>query len=129
MKKQIDVGTQSVTFTFDGGLAPITIHMKDVSPACATHAMLHGFSARIGDNAALSRKDSEGKVVTITEAMRREAVAELVGHYTSGSTDWSVRTSAVPKQNAAIAALASKLGKTYAEAEAHVANMALDDLA
>ena len=90
MKKVINTAGQSVTFTFEG-LAPVTLSMADVTPANATYAMLHGFAARIGDNAAI-QKSAENNF-TVTETMRREAVLELVTHYTSGSTDWNLKTS------------------------------------
>jgi len=88
MKKVINTNAQAVTFTFEG-LAPVTLSMSDVTPANATYAMLHGFAARIGDNAAI-QKSAENNF-TVTEAMRREAVLELVNHYTSGSVEWNLK--------------------------------------
>jgi len=116
MKKVINTLGQSVTFTFDG-LDSITLAMADVSPENATYAMLHGFAARIGDNAAIT-KSAENKF-TVTEGMRREAVQEMVTHYTSGSIDWNIKQ-AVRKAsfNPAIQAIADKLGKSYEEAMA-----------
>ena len=90
MKKVINTNAQAVTFTFEG-LAPVTLAMSDVTPANATYAMLHGFAARIGDNAAI-QKSAENNF-TVTETMRREAVLELVNHYTSGSVEWNLKVS------------------------------------
>ena len=115
MKKSINAVAQSLTFTFDG-LDPITLAMAQVSSANATYAMLHGFAARIGDNAAIQKSADNGFVVT--EAMRRAAVLELVNHYASGSADWSPIARKTPKvaYNPAIQAIADKLGKSYEEA-------------
>lgn len=88
MKKAISTVTQTVTFTFDGCEA-VTLKMADVTPENATYAMLHGFAARIGDNAAI-QKSAENNF-TVTEAMRRAAVVELVNHYTSGSVEWNLK--------------------------------------
>ena len=116
MKKVINAGDQSVTFKFDG-LNDIIIRMADVRPANATYAMLHGFAARIGDKAAIQKSDENG--FKVTEAMRHAAVLEMVEHYTSGSEQWELKTSArVAPLNPAILKLAEKMGKTYEEAQA-----------
>lgn len=112
MKKTIDTTAQTVTFTFEG-LDPVTLAMSAVSPANATYAMLHGFAARIGDNAAIQK--SEANNYTVTETMRRDAVLELVEHYASGSADWNVRQAGArtPKQDPRILAKAVAKGMTY----------------
>lgn len=120
MKKVINTIGQSITFTFDGGLDPIVLSMSQVSPANATYAMLHGFAARVGDNAAIQKSAENGYVVT--EAMRRDAVKELVDHYASGSADWSPKAKAkssvtVQSFNAAIQMIAELRGCTYDEAK------------
>jgi hypothetical protein len=127
MKKAINVVNQSVTFTFDGELAPVTLAMSDVTPANATYAMLHGFAARIGDNAAISKSADNGYVVT--EAMRREAVLELVDHYKSGSEDWNLKASARKAPlNPVFLAMAEKFNITYEEAMAKVSAQFLADV-
>jgi hypothetical protein len=130
MKKTINTLAQTVTFTFDGhldkegavvnpALAPVTLAMKDVSPANATYAMLHGFAARIGDNAAIVKSAENGYVVT--EAMRRAEVEKMTNFYAdAANVDWNMRVAA-PKAaplNPAIMAIAAKLGKSYEEAMA-----------
>ena len=90
-------------------------------------AQMHGYEQKIRDNAAIARKQKDGTVITVTEQMRRDAVMEMVKHLTT-STEWSARVASAPKQNAAILALSVKLGKTYAETEAHIANMALAEM-
>ena len=88
MKKIVNAASQTLTFTFDGCEA-VTLSMSDVMLQNRNYAMLHGFAARIGDNAAI-QKSTENNF-TVTETMRREAVLELVTHYTSGSTEWNLK--------------------------------------
>jgi len=127
MKKVINTNAQTVVFTFDGCEA-VTLKMADVTPENATYAMLHGFAARIGDNAAIQKSAENG--FNVTEAMRREAVLELVNHYASGSIEWNLKV-AVRKapQNPTILAIAAKMGLTYTEAEAEIQRRMLAELA
>jgi len=119
MKKSINVASRSITFTFEG-LETVTLDLTKVSQANVTYASLHGFSARIGDNAAIPKSAENGYVVT--EAMRRTEVEALVKFYENpDNTDWNMRAAASPKAapfNPAIQAIADKLGKSYAEAMA-----------
>jgi len=117
MKKVINAAAQTVTFTFDGELAPIVLAMENVHLDNRMYAMLHGMAARIGDNAAI-QKSAENNY-TVTETMRREAVLELVNHYVGGSADWSPKAKArTEKLNPHIAAIAQKRNCTYEEAQA-----------
>ena len=116
MKKVINTATRTVEFTFEG-LDPVIFDTTVVSAANRDYAMLHGFAARIGDNAAIQKSAENG--YRVTEAMRREAVMELVNHYRSGSQDWSPRAKAKgPAYNPHIQAIAEKRGCTYDEAAA-----------
>lgn len=117
-----------VLFKFDG-LATVTFDSQKVSAENEQNALAHGWLARIGDGAALSRKQKDGTVVTITEAMRRDEVLALVAHYESGTTEWNIKggTRAAP-QNPTILAIAAKMGCTYAEAEAEVARKMLAEM-
>ena len=126
MKKQINIAAQQVVFTFDG-LDPVTLNVAKVSDEVLEYAQYHGLQARIGDNAAIARKSADGSIITVTEAMRRDAVMELVTHYESGTTEWALRTGA-PKFNPAIQRLAAKLGKSYDEAKAWLAEDAISEL-
>lgn len=126
MKKAINPTSGCIEFTFDG-LDPIIFDPTKASSANRDYAMRHGFMQRLGDNAAISKSAENGYVVT--EAMRREAVMELVEHYRSGSDQWTVKAKARgPAQNPVIAQIAAKLGCTYAEAEAKVAEQMLGEL-
>ena len=128
MKKTIDAVAQTITFTFDGE-APVVFNAASASETVRQHAMLHGFAARLGDNAAITKSAENG--FTVTEAMRRDAVLELAEHYATGTGEWNVRTAAAPKRpamNATIAAIATKLGITYEQAQARVAEQFLADM-
>lgn len=126
MKKSINTVANTVTFTFDG-LDAIVLKMADVNPSNQAYAALHGMAARIGDAAAIPKTEANKYIVT--EAMRREAVAEMVAHYTGGSAEWNLRTSErKAPQNATILAIAEKLGVTYAEAEMEVQRRMLAEL-
>lgn len=126
MKKAIDVAAQQIKFTFDG-LEPITLDVTKVSAEVQDYAVYHGLQARIGDNAAISRKQADGTVVAVTEQMRRDSIKELVDHYESGSVDWSTGRKAAAL-NPAILALAEKLGKSYTEAQAYIVAKAVAEL-
>ena len=127
MKKVINTIGQSITFSFDGDLEPVVLRMDQVNPANATYAMLHGFAARIGDNAAIQKNAENG--YKVTEAMRRDAILELVNHYASGSADWSPKAKAKAAPfNPVILQIAEKMNITYEEAQAKVAAQFLADL-
>ena len=128
MKKIINAKDQTVTFTFDGGLDPITFAASDASDTTREYAMLHGFCQRIGDAAAISK--SADNNYTVTEAMRRTEILAMRDHYASGTKDWNLKGAARGKtQSPTIAAIAAKLGVAYAEAEAEVARRMLDEIA
>jgi hypothetical protein len=127
MKKSINAASRTVMFTFEG-LAPVVLDVAKVTDANRNHAMLHGFAARIGDNAAITKGPENG--YKVTEAMRREAVLELVNHYESGSLEWNVRstTPKAPALNAYVLELAQRHGVSYDVMMAKIAATALDEL-
>jgi hypothetical protein len=127
MKKTINAAAGSVTFSFDG-LPSVTLNVTEVTAQNRAYAELHGFVARIGDNAAIQKSAENG--FNVTETMRREAVLELVNHYTSDTTEWNLRVSArKPAQNPTIATIAAKMGISYTEAEAEIQRRMLAELA
>ena len=127
MKKVINETSRTITWTFDGGLEPVVFDPAKASAENRAYSELHGFAARIGDNAAITKSEKNGFIVT--EAMRRAAILEMAKHYASGSTQWNMKASAhQPVQNATIAAIAAKLGVTYEEAQAKVAAQFLAEL-
>jgi hypothetical protein len=128
MKKIINATARTVTFTFDGWkakdgevldatLAPVTLSVDSASEANQTYAMLHGFAARVGDNAAIAKTEENG--FRVTEGMRRAEVEAMIKFYeNAANADWNMRVAAATKVtfNPAIQALAAKLGKGYDEA-------------
>lgn len=124
MKRKID-GTK-IVFTFDN-LDAITFDATRASDKCANHAEMHGWNVRIGDGAALSRKQKDGSVIVITEQMRRDEILRLVEHYESGTADWELGRSAA--KNPQIAAAAKKAGMTYEEAAQKLGQAEVDKLA
>ena len=134
MKKSIDLPTNSVTFSFDQtsapGALPIIFDITKVSAKNREYAALHGFSARIGDNAALSRDPKTGK--SPTELERREAILELVTFYENlANEDWSQKGAAKkPAQNDPnTLKVMAKRGCTYEEAQAIIADLMVEMLA
>jgi hypothetical protein len=120
--KVVHNGT-TLTFTFDGE-EPLVFDSTKAHANMTTAATMHGWDARLRDTAAIPRKQADGSVITVTEKMRRDSVKTLIDHYESGIDQWALRAPGAPRapvQNAAIAALAAAMGKTYAEAEAHIA--------
>ena len=130
MKKVINEAARTITFLFEGDVAPVVFTPGMASTENQDYAILHGFAARIGDNAAIAKSKDNG--FTVTEAMRRAAVLELVTHYESGAAAWDVRVASGPRapaQSPVILAIAAKLGVTYEAAQVKVAEMFLAELA
>lgn len=136
MKKIINPANGTITWKFDEAEkgkpetapAPVVFELAKVSQGNRAYAQLHGFAARIGDNAAISKSAENG--YKVTEEMRREAILELVDHYHSGSEEWNVKASGAKREvlNPHIQALAEKLGKSYAEAQAWFAEKLAKEL-
>ena len=127
MKKVINVAAATITFTFDGE-TPVTLNIHDMTAENQAYAMLHGMAARIGDNAAI-QKSAENNF-SVTETMRREAVLEMVAHYTSGSIEWNMKQTArkAAPQNEYILKLAAVLNITYEACQTKLANDAIQSL-
>ena len=121
---------RKIDFTFEG-MAPeaamLTFDLDRVHSSLHERAELHGWEQRIRDNAAISRKQKDGTVITVTEAMRHDAVKEMLDHYMGGSADWNLKARGrAPEQNPVWLAIATKRGMTY---EAYAAERAEADLA
>lgn len=117
MKKAYQASTNTINFVFDGGLGPVTLAMDALAPAVREYAAVHGMLQRLGDAAAISKKDAPGGVVT--EEMRREAVLELAAHYEGGGA-WETGVRRGPVEIPAIRAIAEQRGITYAQAAGDV---------
>jgi hypothetical protein len=129
MKKSINEVAGTITFSFDDELEPVVFDVAKASEATRAYATLHGFMARIGDAAAI-QKNTENNF-RVTDAMRKEAVVEMVEHYHSGTDQWSVRAPGKPKQSKqspVILAIAAKRNCSYEEAEKWVAEKMLAEL-
>lgn len=109
-----------IVFTFDG-LDAVEFDRERVNPVLNIEAEMHGYEQKIRDNAAISRKQKDGSVITVTEQMRRDAVMEMVNHLHTSAT-WNMRTAATPKLNPVFLDIAAKRGCTYQEAETWYAN-------
>jgi hypothetical protein len=125
MKRIIDIKANTVTFTFDGLHAPVVLDMARVSAGNKRYAALHGINQRVGDAAANMK----------TEDARHAAIVDLVAYYhTADTVDefdetmWSVRKSATPARDANMVAMAAKLGITYEDLLARVAQSFMADL-
>ncbi len=125
MKKVID-GAR-VTFSFDG-LDPVVFDATKASSANRAYAEMHGWQARIGDNAALSQKDPKTGIVTkITEALRRTEVESLVTFYETGTAEWRVGAKPAPL-NPVFVKMAEAKGVSYAEAMAEYNNRLMAEM-
>lgn len=114
MKKAI-VGSV-VRFTFDGA-EPLEFDATKAGAANRAYAEMHGWMARLGDAAALSRKDPKtGVVTTITELARRAEIAALIDHYYNPASEWNMKVKA-QAPNPFFLKLAESRGCTYAEAQ------------
>ena len=115
-----------LSFTFDG-LDDITFNAAKTSVEISERARMHGFEQRIRDNAAISKSAQNN--FTVTEQMRRDAIIEMVTHLESGGVDWNLKagTRAAP-QNPTILRISAKLGITYQEAEAKLAEQFLAEM-
>jgi hypothetical protein len=123
MKKLID-GTK-IVFSFEG-CEQVIFDATKVSEQNRAYAIMHGFQARIGDNAAIQKSAENGYVVT--EQMRREAVLEMVEHYENPTqTNWNLRAAGPKKtaQNPAILKLAEALGLSYEQTQAKLVEDAM----
>jgi len=111
MKKAI-VGN-TIVFTFEEGVPSITFDPSRVSSQNRIAAERHGWLARLGDAAAIPRKDAKtGDIITVTEQMRYDAVAPLVAHYeNSANSTWETKRAAprIPE----VEELARVTGRSY----------------
>lgn len=133
MKRIPDHVARTIRFEFDNRpdgtpIAPITFDATKASPLMSAHAEMHGWMAKIGDAAALSRKQKDGSVKTVTEAERAAEVARMVGRFEGGATEWNERGGPAARIPA-IEALARALGKTYEACLTDLANEAAAKLA
>lgn len=81
------------TLTFNVlGAGSVTLNVDQLHPAVALQATYHGLKQRISDAAALSRSTETGLPATPSEKLA--AIRELVEHYNSGTSEWSLKRAA-----------------------------------
>ncbi len=123
MKKSIEGAI--VKFEFDG-LESLQFDVNSMSAENMDYAIPFGMCHRLGDMAAIPRKDG----LIVTEQMRRDAVEAGMKHYANAAEkEWNMKASArVAPQNPVILKVAAKFGLTYEEAQAKIANEMLGEI-
>ena len=125
-----DNATGQIVFSFDGATAPVSFDVNKAHFDLCIHAMMKAFENRIKDTAAIPRKQNDGTIITVTEDMRRAKVVEMIDHIESGTDQWNLKSSGTrtPPKNPTILAIAAKLGVSYEQAEAKLAEQFLSEL-
>lgn len=81
----------TITFTVkDAG--SFTFDQTWVSDACRQRAMIHGFTQRISDGAAISRNPENGQPATPADKLAR--MKRIADHYMSGAVEWGMKATA-----------------------------------
>ena len=78
----------TITFHVRGVPEPLVLDTVNLSHAIRERALLHGLVQRISDAAAIPRDTATGLSATPEE--KHEAMSALVGHYMSGTPDWTL---------------------------------------
>lgn len=81
-----DAETNAITYTVLG-VGDLVLNLDQVSVKNRDYAAVHGFGQRIPDAAAIPRDTETGKSATPQEKF--DAMAKLVTHYNSGTSEWS----------------------------------------
>lgn len=123
MKKTFNDKTGHIEFSFEG-LDMFSINPMNYPLAIQSKLPIHGALAKLGDAAAIPKSADNG--FTVTEAMRREAVAAMHQQLMAG--DWDAKRNAGPRINPVLVKLAAKLGITYEEAAARDVDAMLEEL-
>ena len=122
MKKSINGAI--VRFEFDDNVPTLEFDVNTMSEENMDYAIPFGMCHRLGDMAAIPRKDG----LVVTEQMRHDAIKAGMAHYADANQkEWNMKGRPAP-QNPAIAKLAAAKGITYEEAQAYVANLATQEL-
>ena len=115
-----------VKFTFEDGVAPLEFDVNSMSAENMDYAIPFGMCHRLGDMAAIPRKDG----LIVTEQMRHDAIKAGMAHYADvNQKEWNMKGGTRPApQNPAIAKLAAAKGMSYEQAQEYVANLALQEM-
>ena len=122
MKKSIEGAI--VKFTFDDNVPELQFDVNSMSAENMDYAIPFGMCHRLGDMAAIPRKDG----LIVTEQMRHDAIKAGMDHYASGTKEWNMKGVRTAPQNPTILAIAAKLGCSYVEAEAEIQRRMLAEL-
>lgn len=79
-------------FLVKGVSTPIVFDPDKCSAEVRARAMIHGFTQRISDGAALSRDTATG--LPATPEAKHARMKALADHYMSGTTEWALRVAA-----------------------------------
>ena len=110
MKIAIDVSTMQATASFDGvGLEPIVINAARVPEPKRKMAEMMGLVDKCRDKAALSRKQADGSVITITERMRYEEFQRARDNLYA-ETPWNAK--AQPREDEFISLVTAAIAQT-----------------
>jgi hypothetical protein len=111
----------------DGTDRVMGLDLTKVSAECKTYAMFHGFKQRLVDVAAMSRDTKTGAAASAAD--KADAIADLIDHYETGSTEWSRKPGAVNDGGLLYAALCKKFGHMKSPSEIREWLDTLDDKA
>lgn len=100
---------QTLIFTVKD-IGNLRLNFTDLSETVRERAMVHGMVQRISDAAAIARSAENGYKVSAQE--KYDAMAELVAHYASGTSEWS-RARGAPGIGADAALLVKCLAQIY----------------
>lgn len=81
-----EIKDETIKFVVKGA-GTIVLDMAKLSDKIARRAAIHGMIQRVSDAAAIPRDTKTGKSATPQEKF--DAMAELVEHYISGTTEWN----------------------------------------
>lgn len=122
IKTTIDTSARTITFTPSTGAAYV-FDVAKMHPDMREYAILHGMKQRLGDNAALPKKDG----VTPTDQDKMAAIRALGAHYESGSAEWNTRTAGAPRtavDGIVLRAVAAIQGVTVEEMRTRISALA-----
>lgn len=97
-------------------IGDIKLEISALSESNQERAMIHGMIQRISDAAAIPRDTTTGKSATPQEKF--DAMAKLVAHYESGTSEWSrVRESGEGNSGGLLLAALTRLSPTKSKDE------------
>jgi hypothetical protein len=87
MKRSFDEKTRQLKWTFDGAVPALTYTVPAITATdpTADTALIHGYTQKIGDAAAIPKNETTGK--SATDAEKRAAMQEIVDRLLDG--EWN----------------------------------------